>query len=62
MTVILTVIAAFAGYWLWAWCAAAWGTFWAWIAVPLSVVGGLSLVLIVAAAITTVYNPPRPRK
>ncbi|MFS2281378.1 hypothetical protein V2S04_11220 [Microbacterium sp. OR21] len=59
LTLILAAFAGSATYGLSVWCISVWGTGWAWVALPVSVLIALALMLVVGAAFGTIYNPPK---
>lgn len=62
LSIVLSVVGAIGGFWLWSWSAAVWDSWAAWLVVPFSVVLGLIIVVFVAAAFGTLFNPPAPSK
>lgn len=60
--ILTLILAAFAGgstYGLSVWCVSVWGTGWAWVVLPLSVLIALAFMLLVGAAFGTIYTPPK---
>lgn len=61
LTVVLAIGAGIGVYWLAQWIVVATGTGWAAVAWVVTIIVALFLALLVAAAIGTIYTPPRPR-
>jgi len=59
LVIILLALGGAAGYFLWAWCAAAWGTGWIWLALPLSVLVGLFLIAFIGVGFGQIYSPAK---
>lgn len=62
LAIILSVVAGFGAFWLWSWSASVWGRWEAWLVIPFSATAGLFIAILVAAAFSTIFNPPASGK